>query len=235
MVLSGVSFVNPTVPQLLRWGANAGPFSLEGESWRILISTYLHGGIIHLGFNMWCLWNLGQLAERIFDRMTYVLIYTACGIGASLASLWWHPMEVSVGASGAIFGLAGALIAALYLGNLPVPKSALRGTLNSLLSFAAYNLIFGAAIKVVDNSAHIGGLVTGLILGAVLARHLNSPESDRRNWRMGVFALTAVMLVASYQWVRQSYRRTLGGQEGQIFQQEPVPLRNPAKSMTIKG
>jgi rhomboid protease GluP len=68
MVLTGVSAVAPTAQQLLKWGANWGPFSLGPQPWRMLTSNYVHGGIIHIALNMWCLWNLGYLAERIFDR-----------------------------------------------------------------------------------------------------------------------------------------------------------------------
>src|SRR6195256_3093633 len=140
MVLMGVSPLQPTSAQLLKWGANWGPLSLGPEPWRMLASNYVHGGIIHIALNMWCLWNLGFLAERVFDPWTYVLTYTMCGLAGSLASLWWHPLTVGVGASGAIFGLAGALIAALYLGHLPISRQAIQGTLRSLVTFAVYNL-----------------------------------------------------------------------------------------------
>ena len=70
MVLTGVSPAEPAIPQLLKWGANWGPLSLGAEPWRILASTYVHGGIIHIALNMWCLWNLGFLAERVFDPWT---------------------------------------------------------------------------------------------------------------------------------------------------------------------
>ena len=198
MSLTGVSPVTPSLPQLLKWGANWGPLSLGAEPWRILASTYVHAGIIHIALNMWCLWNLGFLAERIFDPWTYVLTYTFCGLAGSLASLWWHPQAVGVGASGAIFGLAGALIAALYLGNLPISRQAIQGTLRSLLVFAGYNLFFGAAVPGIDNSAHIGGLVAGLALGAVLAKHLTAPAEVRDRWRLGVFFVAAIVLLLVY-------------------------------------
>ena len=127
----------------------------------MLASNYVHIGIIHIFFNMWCLWNLGLLAERIFDRWSYLLVYTASGIAGSMASLWWHPGGIGAGASGAIFGLAGGLIAVLYLGKLPIAKDALKPTLKSLIMFAAYNLFFGLAPGI-DNSAHLGGLAAGL-------------------------------------------------------------------------
>lgn len=204
MLFSGVPLTNPNTAQLLSWGANWGPLSLGPQPWRILTSNYLHIGIIHIALNMWCLWSLGQLAERIFDRWTYFLTYTACGIGGSLASLWWHPMVVGAGASGAIFGLAGALISALYLGRLPIPKEALRGTMRSLLTFAGYNLFFGAVGAGIDNSAHIGGLITGLVLGALLARHLTDPSEIRSRWNGGVFVVTALILFGAFNFLRHA-------------------------------
>jgi rhomboid protease GluP len=168
----------------------------------MLTSNYVHIGIIHIALNMWCLWNLGFLAEVIFDRWTYILTYTACGIAGSLASLWWHPVSVGAGASGAIFGLAGALIASLYLGNLPIPKAALKGTIKSLLTFAGYNLLFGAIGSFIDNSAHIGGLLMGLAIGAAMAPHLTNAE-ERSRWRVFIFGIVALLLFVGTQHVRK--------------------------------
>jgi rhomboid protease GluP len=202
MTVSGVSPVEPSIQALIRWGADWGPLALAMQPWRMLTSNYVHIGIIHIALNMWCLWNLGFLAEVIFDRWTYILTYTACGIAGSLASLWWHPISVGAGASGAIFGLAGALIAALYLGSLPIPKSALKGTIKSLLTFAGYNLVFGAIGSFIDNSAHIGGLLMGLAIGAVMAPHLTNPE-ERSRWRVLIFGAVAILLFAGTQYVRR--------------------------------
>jgi rhomboid protease GluP len=204
MALSGVSLAEPTTLQLLKWGANFGPLSLGPQPWRMLTSNYLHIGLIHILFNMWCLWDLGNLAERIFDRWTYVLTYTVCGLAGSLGSLWWHPLVIGAGASGAIFGLAGALIAALYLGRLPIPKQAVQRTLRSLLMFAGYNLFFGAVGAGIDNSAHLGGLAVGLALGAVLAKQLTQAEEVRKRWRTGVFVVAALALLIAFTWVRQA-------------------------------
>jgi rhomboid protease GluP len=204
MALTGVSPVSPTSVELVKWGANWGPLSLGAEPWRMLASNYVHVGFLHILLNMWCLWNLGLLAERVFDPWTYVLIYTACGLAGSLGSLWWHPMSVGAGASGAIFGLAGALIAALYLGHLPIPRQAMRGTLKSLLTFAGYNLFFGAVARGIDNSAHIGGLLAGLALGAVLAKHLTAPPEVRDGWRRAVFVVAGVVLVLAFMLVKHA-------------------------------
>jgi rhomboid protease GluP len=202
MALTGVSPVEPAQVQLLKWGANWGPLSLGAEPWRMLASNYIHIGIVHILLNMWCLWNLGFLAERVFDPWTYVLIYTVCGLAGSEGSLWWHPLAIGAGASGAIFGLAGALIAALYLGHLPISKQAIQGTLRSLLTFAGYNLFFGAVARGIDNSAHIGGLVAGLALGAMLAKHLMQPPEIRDGWRRGVFIAAAVVLFLTFMLVK---------------------------------
>jgi len=170
MTLTGVSPLSPTPQDLLRWGGNLGPLSLGAQPWRLLVSNYLHVGIIHIGFNMWCLWNLGFLAERIFRPRTYVIVYTLCGVAGSVASARMHPYVVGVGASGAIFGLAGALITALTWGRFTVPPEAIKATRRSLISFAGYNLLFGAVVPGIDNMAHVGGLLTGLALGAYFAR-----------------------------------------------------------------
>jgi rhomboid protease GluP len=207
MLFSGVPLETPNTTQLLKWGADFGPLSLGPQPWRILTSNYLHIGILHIGLNMWCLWNLGILAERIFDRWTYVLTYTVCGIAGSLASLWWHPLVVGAGASGAIFGLAGALITALYLGKLPIPKQAMRGTMKSLLTFAGYNLVFGAVGAGIDNSAHVGGLVAGLILGAVFAKHLASPADVRARWGIAVFLAAFFLLFTFFNFVKHANGR----------------------------
>ncbi|HVI07532.1 MAG TPA: rhomboid family intramembrane serine protease [Candidatus Binatia bacterium] len=170
MVLSsGTPFQEFTGELLVRWGANAGELTLSGEWWRLLTCVFVHGGLLHIAFNMWCLWDLGALSESLYGRGTFFVLYLTCGLGASLASVIWNPHVLSVGASGAIFGLAGALIAAFKLGEFSLPRAALSGTLRSLMIFVVFNLIFGAASGVTDNAAHIGGLITGLILGALIA------------------------------------------------------------------
>jgi len=214
MTLSGASPMRPNRMELLKWGADFAPLVVTTQPWRMLTSNYVHIGIFHLLVNMWCLWNLGMLAERIFERWTYILTYTVCGLAGSIASLWWHPVGASAGASGAVFGMAGALISALYLGHLPVHPSALKSTLKSLASFAGYNLLFGAVIPGIDNSAHIGGLLTGLGLGATLARHLTSSPDERNTWRNGVFAVAVIILFCAFYFVRRSLLHAFGDGPG---------------------
>jgi membrane associated rhomboid family serine protease len=180
-----------SVPLSIHWGANIGVLTFSGEWWRLVTNIFVHGGLLHIAFNMWALWNLGVLCESLYGRWTYATIYLICGLGASLASAAWHPYRPSVGASGAIFGLAGALIAALKLGEFSVPRSALTGTLRSLGAFVVYSLLFGF-LPGIDNTAHIGGLVTGLIVGALIA--LIAPQQDQAPRRLAVFLVVILAL-----------------------------------------
>lgn len=214
MVLTGASPMGPTTEQLLRWGADFGPKTLDGQLWRVFTSNYVHIDLFHILLNMWCLWNLGRLAERILGAWTYLWTYTACGIAGSLVSLWIHPGAVGAGASGAIFGLAGALITAIYLGKLPYPGQMLRGLMKSLLSFAGYNLFFGAVVPGIDNSAHIGGLIAGLGIGALLASQLAQTPEQRRAHERFIFTAVALGLIGfgvfvKHQsgWVVEKYRQ----------------------------
>jgi membrane associated rhomboid family serine protease len=190
MVLSGSTVMDFPLGELIRFGANFGPLTLSGEWWRLLTNVFVHGGLIHIAFNMWCLWNLGALCESLYGTWTYGAIYLICGLGASLLSVAWHPGGPSVGASGAIFGLAGALIAALKLGEFSVPRPALSGVMRSLGAFVVYNLIFGFVLPGVDNSAHIGGLITGVLVGAMIA--LLAPRQEQAGRRLVIFAIFLV-------------------------------------------
>jgi rhomboid protease GluP len=179
----------------LHFGANVGAWTLSGQWWRLLTYMFLHGNLLHIAFNMWCLWDLGALCESLYGRWTYLSIYLLTGVSAGLTSAGWHPMVPSVGASGAIFGLAGALIASFYLGEFSLPSIAIRGTLRSLIVFVAFNVFFGSLFPGIDNAAHAGGLVSGLILGALIARV--APEHDRPLRRASVLFFVVVLVVGS--------------------------------------
>jgi membrane associated rhomboid family serine protease/Flp pilus assembly protein TadD len=196
------TLLEPPSPVLLRFGANWGPLSLDGQPWRILTANYVHIGFLHIAFNMWALWQLGWLSERIFGGWTYFLTYTACGIAGSLASLFFHPLDVGAGASGAIFGLVGALISALYLGKLPFPEAARKGLLKNLLIVVAVNLYLGAHTRGIDNSAHLGGLIMGLGVGAALSPYLTAQPDRRRSYQTLIFVMAALLLLGAGSFVQ---------------------------------
>jgi rhomboid protease GluP len=171
MVLSGVDPFLPTVDQLLSWGANSGArVVLRHEYWRLPASVFIHGGMIHLAVNMWCLYSIGPLVERLFGNAVFAVIYLAAGIGGAIASMATRPLRPSVGASGAIFGVFGALLAFLIIHPKAVPGSVLKPLRSSALSFVIFNTLFAAAVPIIDQEAHMGGLATGFLAGLVLTR-----------------------------------------------------------------
>lgn len=197
MVASGISIVTPETDQVLRWGADYGPYTLAGQYWRLITSMFLHFGIIHILGNMWCLWSLGRLAEKMVGSLSVIGIYLMTGIGASLLSLSWNPMRVSAGASGAIFGIAGALITVVYFGNLGLQPEGRRRLLGYVVRFAFINLIFGLTAHI-DNMAHLGGLVTGLLIGFFLALTFNLAPEGRPTRRFLIFAMSALVLLGLF-------------------------------------
>ena len=193
-VLHGVSPLTPERQQLLDLGASYGPLVFDGEWWRVSSANFVHIGFLHLLLNMWCLWSLGNAAERMFGNLTFLWIYLLSGIGGSLASLAWHPSILSAGASGAVFGITGALVSMLYFGHILVPPQVVRQLLSSLAFFVGFNLLLGSMLEGVDNAGHIGGLAAGLGLGAALHRPL---PSGRRPWHRFLIVPAAVLLFVS--------------------------------------
>jgi rhomboid protease GluP len=185
---------------MLHFGANYAPDTLSGQWWRLVTYMFLHKDVWHIFFNMWCLWDLGRLCESLYGRWTYAAIYFITGIAGGLVSVGWHPGVLSIGASGAIFGLAGALIASFYLGEFSLPRIAISGTLRSLVVFAVFNIVIGQFFGV-DNACHIGGLVSGLILGALIARL--APRVDNPARRVSVVVTVAVFVLLAGLGVRQ--------------------------------
>jgi rhomboid protease GluP len=197
MVLRGVSFWEPTPQQGIAFGADFGPLTLNGQWWRLVTSMFVHFGIVHIGLNMWCLWNLGRAAERLLGLFSYLFAYFAAGIFGSIASVYWHPLAVGAGASGAIFGLSGVLVSFVYLKKTPAHLQINKKMLSSLGTFVAYNLIFGAAIPGISNAAHLGGLVMGLAVGVLLPTAAAAESARRSRLSMAVILVTMVLLASA--------------------------------------
>jgi rhomboid protease GluP len=213
MALAGVSMLdNPAGQDLVHWGANFGPLTVSGQWWRLLTCVFVHGGLLHIAFNMWCLWDLGRLAESVYGHWTFALVYLIAGLSASLASVIWNPVILSVGASGAIFGIAGALIASFYLGEFSLPRAAMTGMLRSVVVFVGYNLFFGAVIARTDNAAHIGGLLMGLLMGALIAKI--APGHNDYLRRISVLLVGALLVLGAGLWVRRAHAYMFYGENG---------------------
>ncbi len=151
---------------LIELGANYGPAIRGGQYWRLVTSMFLHGGLLHLALNAWALFQIGSLLELLAGSSWMLLVYFTTGIAGSLASaLFTH--QPSVGASGAIFGLLGALIAFLLRRRGALTPQG-KSILMQLVGWAVINVFFGFSTRGIDNSAHLGGAAAGLLLGFVM-------------------------------------------------------------------
>jgi rhomboid protease GluP len=178
----------------VRWGADFWMLTTSGQWWRLITSAFVHFGLIHIAFNMWALYQAGGLTERLFGRLPYVLLYLYGALISGLASIWWNPNNVCAGASGAIFAVFGALLAYLLLHRNAFPRSVVEPLSRSTLVFIGYNIFFGLTQKDISNSAHVGGLISGFVIGLILARPLDPVRRRRQTWPRllaGVIAIIA--------------------------------------------
>ncbi|MGX5689429.1 rhomboid family intramembrane serine protease [Arcticibacter tournemirensis] len=165
MVFKFESFISFQGRDLLNAGANFRPKVEDGEWWRLFTCLFLHGGVMHLLFNMYGLLFAGVFLEPMLGRVRFLLFYLLAGLVSSLSSIWWYEAIVSVGASGAIFGLYGIFLTLLST-NL-FPKDFRKAMLLNTGIYVGLNLIMGMAGGI-DNAAHIGGLLSGALIGLLL-------------------------------------------------------------------
>jgi len=204
MVLRGVSPSSPTPNQLLHFGATNAALIFHGQWYRLLTATFVHVGLLHIATNMWCLWNLGLLGEPLLGPLGLVAVYMLTGIAGNLLSLGYNVwardyISVGAGASGAVFGIAGILIVLLSNHKLPIPSFELKRLRRSVIQFAALNLIIGGAtiflpVIRIDNFAHLGGFLYGLVLGVPLVPRMTSGRTRYLNRQKITFIGAAFFL-----------------------------------------
>lgn len=213
---AGLDFQHPSSMQLYPWGANsASGVVVDGEWWRLLTAAFLHGGVMHIAFNMLGLWDAGKQLCRLLGNWQFTLIYLAAALCGSAASLHFTGQTTtSVGASGAVFGVLGALLTSSfkYRRHLPAYN---RGRLwTGLGIFLVYSLARGFTEQGIDNAAHIGGLVGGAILGLLLRAPFDdaTPASQRYSRAgLGMLATAGAVSVGVLAtpvptaWVRENY------------------------------
>jgi len=171
MVASGVSFTQPTPLDVFKWGGDFGPATVgQHQWWRLLTSCFLHFGIIHIGMNMYVLYLIGPFIQTVFGRLRYLLIYFIAGLAGSIVSVWVHPTAVGAGASGAIFGLYGAVFGFLLIKRRTLNPTAMKSIGKSAGIFILYNVVYGSISGTTDLSAHLGGLLAGFLAGMLLVR-----------------------------------------------------------------
>jgi rhomboid protease GluP len=176
MAFAGGSTNEPT---LNAFGVKANAEIARGQWWRFVTPIFLHIGILHLFFNSYALWIVGPQVERLYGGARFVILYVLTGVAGVVGSYFYHPQVISAGASGAIFGLFGVLLVFGIRYRKSVPPAFKRAVGTGVLPVIVINLIIGFTISVVDNAAHIGGLIAGAVLAAIVPFQRPGAETNR--------------------------------------------------------
>jgi len=195
MLAWGIDPMQPSIDSLIQWGANYGPKTTQGEWWRMFTCMFLHIGVLHLLFNMIALWNVGGFMERLLGSTGFLVLYLLAGLLGSVASVAWNPFVVSAGASGAIFGLLGGLLAFLVRHRDLQQNAFLAALRTNTLVFLGYNLVFGFMYQGIDMAAHLGGLAGGFVCGFVLTPSLSFASSTRSQGQSVLVGLMGLGLI----------------------------------------
>ena len=191
MVLRGVDPFDPSIEDLLAWGADYGPLTTHGEWWRLLTSTFVHAGIVHLLANMVILFYIGRFMERLLGRGGFVVLYVFAGLIGSLASLAWNDAVVSAGASGAVFGLFGGVLGFLSRRDRDRVAREIVGVVGRTAAiYVVIQTVLGLMSPRTDVAAHVGGFVGGFAMGYWLGHPLTEAgvAGRRRRWIVGAGA-----------------------------------------------
>ena len=213
-LMGGAELLKPIGTVQIAWGSNFGPYTTDGDWWRLFTSLFIHFGIIHIVTNMLVLAVIGPLIERLYGSVTYLLIYLVAGMAGGLASISLHPGVNSAGASGAIFGIIGALLAAPLRAGDTFPTDIVRSIRHWLVVFLGWSLYASFKYKGIDYAAHLGGLVSGFVMGLAAARPITAESALSRNdaRRLLQMVPVAVALLAGGFWFAQRASASLVGE-----------------------
>ena len=182
----------PPTNLLVYWGGQYWPLALEGgQWWRCITYAFTHGGLIHLGFNMIVLYQVGPLLESEIGWSRFLSVYTITALVATFAGLFWHPTVVTVGASGAIFGLIGFSVSYYHRigGQIGLQRR------NFMFQWAVLAFIFGIFIGA-DNAAHLGGLLSGAAIGWWMPVSIRGMRQTERLFKVGGMMFTVAIIVS---------------------------------------
>ena len=154
---------------LLYMGGNYGALVSKGQVWRLLTCAFLHEGLVHIFFNMYALKILGPEIQYVYGKIKYLTIYLLSAIAASIFSYIFGPQSVSVGASGAIFGLLGAIL----IFGIKHRKQIGKAYMMNILQVIFVNVVIGISTSNIDNAAHFGGLIIGALIALLLGEGEN--------------------------------------------------------------
>jgi rhomboid protease GluP len=202
MVIDGAEIFTVTNGLVhIKWGSNVTALTLSGDWWRLITSTFIHFGIIHLAMNMYALYAAGVYLEPMLGKTKYIAAYLCTGIIGGIVSLWWHTEGINgAGASGAIFGLYGVFLALLFT-NL-IPKQVRSALLQSIGIFVVFNIVYGMRSGI-DNAAHIGGLLSGMLIGFIFYLELSGRINIRKS---GAAVLITILTVAGTWYFLTNYK-----------------------------
>ena len=191
MIASGVGIMSPSTLSLLKWGADFGPLTLTGDWWRAVTCNFIHIGAFHLLMNMYAFMYIGLLLEDLIGSRRMFMSYLLTGLCSAVFSLYMHGETISAGASGAIFGLYGIFLAFLFFHR--IAKEQRKALLTSILIFVGYNLVYGMKAGI-DNAAHIGGLLSGFLLGIIYVCSYKFEKADAQRTvsilgELGIFCI----------------------------------------------
>jgi len=187
MALAGGSTNEST---LMAFGVKSNPAIARGEWWRFITPIFIHIGMLHLFFNSYALWIVGPQVEKLYGAARFVILYVLTGVAGVYASYFYHPQSESAGASGAIFGLFGVLLVFGVRYRNSIPPFFKRAVGTGVLPVIVINLIIGFTIPAIDNSAHLGGLLAGAALAALVPFQKPGAETP------GIFKTLQMVLLA---------------------------------------
>ncbi len=183
----------PSVYNLLKFGGQFGPLVANGEWYRLFTAMFVHAGWVHLLFNMYALYYLGTFVERIYGPSKMLVVYFTSGLVGNLLSQLFYYSVPSVGASGAIFGLVGLMVGTAYFKDDLSPHVR-RQLLFWLMPMVLFNIVYGFIPGTdINNAAHLGGFITGLIFGYFI--HVKYPWHESKVWRtLSIVTVSVVFL-----------------------------------------
>jgi membrane associated rhomboid family serine protease len=200
MAFAGGSMNEPT---LMAFGVKANSAIHQGQWWRFVTPVFIHIGWLHLIFNSYALWIVGPQVEKLYGSARFVLLYVITGVAGVFGSYLFHPYSISAGASGAIFGLFGVLLVFGIRYRSSIPPFFKRAVGTGVLPVIFLNLVIGFTIQGIDNSAHIGGLLAGAALAAVVP--FQKPGAEEVPVFRGVQVILLAMVAVCFFNVAKKY------------------------------
>lgn len=188
----GAGLTGTPADKLLLWGGNAASEVQKGEWWRLLTATFLHNSLMHVVMNMIGLYTAGMIVERIYGARLYLIVYFGAALLGSAFSMHFSAQHaVSVGASGAVFGVTGAWLVAVLQHRNKLPKAYAARLIGGVGFFIVYSLLQGFTKSGIDNAAHVGGLVGGALTALILPERFDLPKFHKVMAQRALAAIAA--------------------------------------------